>query len=161
MIFKNQRNPILPVSVHVPDSEAHVFSDGKLYVYGSFDNRDDVFCSEEYHVVSTADMKEWEIEDTASLKGSEVPWFNDPDAPKYPGIDWSKPTPFIKKMLEERPADKEAFEADSDKPKPALLFAPDCIEKDGKYYFYFVYADMERGKPTPWVILKIAMITLL
>lgn len=145
MIFKNQRNPILPVSVHVPDSEAHVFSDGKLYVYGSFDNRDDVFCSEEYHVVSTADMKEWEIEDTASLKGSEVPWFNDPDAPKYPGIDWSKPTPFIKKMLEERPADKEAFEADSDKPKPALLFAPDCIEKDGKYYFYFCMSDDSEG----------------
>ena len=54
--FKNMRNPVLPPKYHVPDSEAHVMPDGKLYIYGSFDNREDVFCSEKYHVVSTLDM---------------------------------------------------------------------------------------------------------
>ncbi|MCC8066270.1 MAG: xylosidase, partial [Clostridiales bacterium] len=99
MEFKNQRNPILPLQHHVPDSEAHVMPDGKLYVYGSYDDRDDVYCSDKYHVVSTPDMEHWTVHDI-SLKGQEIPWFNDPDAPKYPGIDWSHPTPFIRKMLE-------------------------------------------------------------
>ena len=34
--FKNRRNPILPLEFHIPDSEAHVMPDGKLYLYGSF-----------------------------------------------------------------------------------------------------------------------------
>ena len=73
--------------------------DGKLYVYGSYDTRGDVYCSEEYHVVSTPDMEHWTIHDK-SLDGNDVPWFNNPAAPKYPGIDWSHPTPFILKMME-------------------------------------------------------------
>ena len=107
----NQRNPILPLEHHVPDSEAHVMPDGRLYLYGSYDLHSDVYCSEEYHVVSTPDLKHWEIEDRPSLRGREIPWFNNPDAPKYPGIDWANPTPFIRKMLAERPVDREAFGA--------------------------------------------------
>ena len=145
MNYTNQRNPILPLQYHVPDSEAHVMPDGKLYVYGSFDNRDDVYCSEEYHVVSTADMKTWEVEEAPSLLGKNIPWFNDPKAPKYPGIDWSHPTPFILKMLSEHPEDKEAFEKAEQGPKPALLFAPDCLPRNGKYYLYFCMPDDSEG----------------
>lgn len=144
--FENTRNPVLPLEFHIPDSEGHVMPDGSLYIYGSFDNRKDVFCSEEYHVVSTADMKTWRIHDTA-LKGLEIPWFNNPDAPKYPGIDWSKPTPFIRKMLEslDHANEKEKFEQAEDKNKPALLFAPDAICKDGRYYLYFCMSDDSEG----------------
>ena len=146
--FQNTRNPILPLEHHVPDSEAHVMPDGKLYVYGSYDDREDVYCSEKYHVVSTPDMKHWTIHDI-SLTGQQVPWFNDPNAPKYPGIDWSKPTPFIQKMLAAAAADgedmKEKFEKEDQGPKPALLFAPDCIERDGKYYLYFCMPDDSEG----------------
>ena len=145
MNYTNQRNPILPLQYHVPDSEAHVMPDGKLYVYGSFDNRDDVYCSEEYHVVSTADMKTWEVEEAPSLLGKNIPWFNDPKAPKYSGIDWSHPTPFILKMLSEHPEDKEAFEKAEQGPKPALLFAPDCLPRNGKYYLYFCMPDDSEG----------------
>lgn len=145
MTFENQRNPILPLRFHVPDSEAHIMPDGRLYIYGSFDNREDVYCSEEYHVVSTSDMKHWEIEDEPSLTGNQVPWFHDPDAPKYPGIDWTHPTPFILKMLAERAEDKEAFDMKEDGPKPELLFAPDCIEKNGVYYLYFCMTDDSEG----------------
>ena len=94
----NRRNPILPLEYHVPDSEGHVMPDGKLYVYGSFDDREDVYCSEKYHVVSTADMEHWTIHEE-SLNGNQIPWFNNPVAPKYSGIDWSHPTPFIQKMI--------------------------------------------------------------
>ena len=141
----NQRNPILPLEHHVPDSEAHVMPDGKLYIYGSYDLLDEVFCSGEYHAVWTQDMKTWEICDQPSLLGTQIPWYNDPDAVRYPGIDWSNPTPFIKKMLAEHPQDKESFETEEDGPKPPLLFAPDCMEKDGTYYLYFCMQDDSEG----------------
>ena len=124
--------------------------DGKLYVYGSFDDREDVYCSEKYHVVSTEDMEHWTIHEE-SLNGNQIPWFNDPDAPKYPGIDWSHPTPFIQKMIQrdlENGVDMKAkFEEaeKEEKEKPALLFAPDCLERNGKYYLYFCMPDDSEG----------------
>lgn len=146
--YRNTRNPILPLEYHVPDSEGHVMPDGKLYIYGSFDDREDVFCSDKYHVVSTPDMEHWTVHEV-SLKGQQIPWFNNPDAPKYPGIDWSHPTPFIQKMLAQAAANgedmKEAFEKAEEGEKPPLLFAPDCIYKDGKYYLYFCMPDDSEG----------------
>lgn len=148
MVYKNKRNPILPLDVHVPDGEAHVMPDGKLYIYGSYDTREDVYCSEEYHVVSTPDLEHWTVHDV-SFQGKQVPWFNNPDAPKYPGIDWSNPTPFIRKMLEQQVADgvdmKAAFEEAEKGEKPPLLFAPDAICRDGKYYLYFCMPDNSEG----------------
>lgn len=145
--FKNRRNPILPLDIHIPDSEGHVMPDGKLYLYGSFDDREDVYCSDKYYVVSTGDMENWTIHDV-SLTGQDVPWYNNPDAPKYPGIDWTKPTPFIQKMLDDAKAKgadmKEAFEKEENE-KPPLLFAPDCIYRDGKYYLYFCMSDDSEG----------------
>lgn len=145
--FKNKRNPVLPLDIHIPDSEAHMMPDGSLYIYGSFDDRADVYCSEKYHVVSTPDMEHWTIHDV-SLSGRDIPWWNNPDAPKYPGIDWSKPTPFIQKMFADAAAKgsdmKESFEKE-EKEKPALLFAPDCIHRDGKYYLYFCMSDDSEG----------------
>ncbi len=144
--FCNRRNPILPLEHHVPDAEAHVMPDGKLYLYGSYDDREDVYCSEEYHVVSTPNMERWRVHDV-SLRGKDVPWFGDPDAPKYPGIDWTHPTPFIQKMLADMDlaADKEKFEKKGDEPDPPLLFAPDAVYRDGKYYLYFCMKDDSEG----------------
>ena len=144
MSFENQRNPILPLEHHVPDGEAHVMPDGKLYIYGSYDLLEDLYCSEEYHVVSTGDMKHWDVH-PVSLRGQDIPWVNDPDAPKYPGIDWTHPTPFIQKMLSETPEEKEAFEAEDTSPKRPLLFAPDCLARNGKYYLYFCMPDDSEG----------------
>lgn len=142
--FINKRNPILPLEYHVPDSEGHVMSDGRLYIYGSFDDREDAWCSEKYHVVSTADMKSWTIHDI-SLNGKDIPWFNNPDAPKYPGLDWSKPTLFMQKMMEDDPDLKAALKKQNRGESPFLLYAPDCIERNGKYYLYFCMADESEG----------------
>lgn len=143
--FRNMRNPILPLEHHIPDGEAHVMPDGRLYIYGSYDNQAEVYCSEEYHVVSTPDLEHWTVHDVSFL-GADVPWFGDPKAPKYPGIDWSHPTPFIQKMLADQghAADKEKLENRDGEPKP-LLFAPDAIHKDGKYYLYFCMEDDSEG----------------
>lgn len=143
--YKNRRNPILPLDIHVPDSEGHVMPDGKLYIYGSFDDREDTYCSEKYHVVSTADMENWCVHDV-SLTGREIPWFFDPDAPKYPGIDWSNPTPFVKKMFEGLEDKNEDFdEIQANVTGTPFLFAPDCIGRDGKYYLYFCMSDDSEG----------------
>ena len=86
-----------------------------------------------------------------SLNGNQIPWFNNPDAPKYPGIDWSHPTPFIQKMIQrdlENGVDMKAkFEEEEkeEREKPALLFAPDCMERNGKYYLYFCMPDDSEG----------------
>lgn len=147
--WSNKRNPLLPLDIHIPDAEGHVMPDGKLYLYGSFDEKEDVYCSDRYHVVSTPDMLHWTIHDT-SLSGEQIPWFSDPNAPKYPGIDWSHPTPFIRKMLEETKAKegtdmKEKFEKKKDAAPEPLLFAPDCLAHGGKYYLYFCMADDSEG----------------
>jgi len=122
--------------------------DGKLYIYGSYDDREDVYCSDRYYVVSTADMEHWTIH-KESLNGKQIPWFNNPEAPKYPGIDWSHPTPFIQKMLADMASDggdmKDKFEKAGDEEQPPLLFAPDCAERDGKYYLYFCMPDDSEG----------------
>ncbi len=44
--YINRRNPVLPLKYHVPDVEGHVMPDGKLYIYGSFDEVEGRFCSE-------------------------------------------------------------------------------------------------------------------
>lgn len=144
--FCNRRNPILPLEHHVPDSEAHVMPNGKLYIYGSYDDREDVYCSEKYHVVSTPDLEHWTVHGV-SFAGGDVPWFGDPDAPHYPGIDWTHPTPFIQKMLADMglSADKEKFEKKGNGPDPPLLFAPDAVYRDGKYYLYFCMKDDSEG----------------
>jgi len=52
-------NPVLPLHHRVPDVEARVF-DGRLYLYGSYDKDfDTYYCSQEYHVFSTADLQEF------------------------------------------------------------------------------------------------------
>ncbi len=149
--FQNTRNPILPLDIHVPDSEAHVFSDGKLYIYGSYDNQPDRFCSDRYVVISTKDLKEWHISDV-SFRGSQVPWVHDPNAVKYNGVDWNN-SPFLKRTfmknmiiqaLSGLKSKKKAVDAPKADPRE-LLFAPDCMERDGKYYLYFCMADNSEG----------------
>lgn len=141
--YKNKRNPILPLDVHVPDGEAHVMSDGKLYIYGSYDLMPDTYCSEEYHVVSTEDMENWTVHDV-SFEGKQVPWFGTEDGKKYPGIDWEHPTPFLQEMLDKLEMENDGMLEEPVENRP-LLYAPDCIEKDGKYYLYFCMSDDSEG----------------
>ena len=53
-------NPILPLTHFVPDVEARVWKDGRLYLYGSYDiSGDTTYCSHVYHVFSSDDMTTW------------------------------------------------------------------------------------------------------
>lgn len=94
-------NPILPLNEFIPDVEAHQFSDGRLYLYGSMDTcGTDIWCSKQYKVFSTNDLKHWTDH----------------------GISFS--------------TDQQGMGVFAD----SILYAPDCIEKDGKYFLYFCTA---------------------
>lgn len=144
--WTNGHNPLLPPEHHIPDGEAHVMPDGRLYVYGSYDNQQDFYCSDQYRAASTGDMKTWTVHDIA-LKAQDIPWFGNPAYPHYPGLDWSRPTPFMRRM---RPEMYEKPEAEWERAwtvpaVPPLLYAPDCIHKDGKYWLYFCMSDESEG----------------
>jgi arabinoxylan arabinofuranohydrolase len=71
------QNPIVPPGVYIADPSAHVWKDGKLYIYGSRDESPDYYCSWNYHVLSTSDLKTWTIhENTFASKGpdDQVPY---------------------------------------------------------------------------------------
>lgn len=94
-------NPLLPRKHFVPDAEARVMPDGKLYLYGSYDHsgcKD--YCSREYHVFVTDDaaMEHW-TDCGVSFRNTKD------DA----GIPWCPDT---------------------------VLYAPDAIYRNGKYYLY-------------------------
>lgn len=82
------QNPISPMGVYIADPSAKVSSDGRLYIYGSLDKVKDVYCSKDYHVLASTNLREWE------LYRNSFSWKTD-------------------------------------------LYAPDAVEKDGKYYLYY------------------------
>lgn len=148
------RNPVLPPEICIPDGEAHVF-ENKLYVYGSLDLPEaDSYCSDSYRVVSTDDMLSWQVHEQ-SFNIKDVPWADKKTKEKYDTVDFGlrNPTPQYRKMLREmhvplglipkflRPKAMSlgAFS------KGKLLFAPDCVEKNGKYYLYFCMSDQSEG----------------
>jgi len=71
-------NPFLPREFFVPDAEAHVMPDGRLYLYGSLDQSGSPhYCSKEMRCYSTDDMEHWVdhgviFRNTADEPG--VPW---------------------------------------------------------------------------------------
>lgn len=96
------QNPISPPGIYFADPSAHIFSDGRLYLYGSTDESCDHWCSWKHDVVSTSDMKNWSMaNDVFASKGEN---------------------------------DQVAY-------NESLLFAPDCIEKDGIFYMYYCQPD--------------------
>jgi arabinoxylan arabinofuranohydrolase len=91
--FKAKGNPII-THIYTADPSARVF-DGRLYVYPSHDmDTATWFNMEDWHVFSTADMKNW-TDHGVCLSLKDLNW-----AQKY-------------------------------------AWAPDCVYKNGKYYFYY------------------------
>jgi len=99
------QNPISPPGVYIADPAAHVWTDGRLYVYGSLDITTDYYCSHRHHVLSTDNMLDWTLHrDVFASKGEndQVPYSD------------------------------------------SLLYAPDCLYRDGTYYLYYTLASPEQ-----------------
>lgn len=98
-------NPALPIQHFVPDCEARLMPDGRMYVYGSYDIAGNhAYCSNVLHVFSSSDLIFW-TDHGVSFQTSDIPWANE----------------------------------------KSVLYAPDCIYKDGKYYLYFCMSDNTEG----------------
>lgn len=64
------QNPISPPGVYIADPSAHVWKDGKIYIYGSNDESPNYYCSWTHHVLSSSDLLKWELtKDVFSSKG--------------------------------------------------------------------------------------------
>lgn len=151
--YKNCRNPVFPPEIMIPDGEAHVFGE-RLYVYGSFDTDSEKYCSEEYYVASTGDMKNWTLHEK-SLDGKYIPWLKGKHK-SYPAVDFDmrKATPAFKKLLREMgvPIDRipksfmpKSLDLGKFCKEPETLYAPDCAYKNGRYYLYFCNAGSLEG----------------
>ncbi len=148
------RNPVLPPDICVADGEAHVFGQ-ELYIYGSRDFEKETYCSDQYNVISTKDMMHWDIHEK-SFDGNDVPWIKDKKRKHYPVTDMNlkNPTHMFQNMINSLPAPirfwikisgKKNLNLGKIMPNQQYLFAPDCIEKDGKYFLYFCMADNSKG----------------
>ena len=72
-------NPILAENIFVPDAEAHVWEDGRIYIYGSFDIQGRrAYCSDEYHVYSSDNMVDW-TDHGVSFSLKDIDWIDDKD----------------------------------------------------------------------------------
>ncbi|HEY9262190.1 family 43 glycosylhydrolase [Chitinophaga sp.] len=69
-----QKNPFI-TDMYTADPSAHVWKDGRLYVYASHDIAPPRGCDlmDQYHVFSTDDMVHWE-DHGEILRASQVPW---------------------------------------------------------------------------------------
>ncbi|QCX40365.1 hypothetical protein FF125_18635 [Aureibaculum algae] len=67
----NAQNPITAPGMYIADPEAHAWKDGKLYIYGSRDESDAYWCSYTHHVLSTSNLKNWQITKNAFASKGE------------------------------------------------------------------------------------------
>ena len=90
----------MPLNVYIPDGEPLVMLDGTLYVYGSYDREADTYCSGEYHVVSTKNLENWTVHDTA-FTAKDVYWLERFDLLVYPQkvTEWAHPTPAMRVLI--------------------------------------------------------------
>ena len=144
---------LLPINVSIPDGEAHTMPDGKTYLYGSLDKKNDAWCSQEYVVASSADLKNWQYSKSFSIK--DVPWagktdmhalFKNAKSIEDLPLNIQKFLPKeaaalpFKTLVEQIVQHLEAYNR-----KNLALYAPDCIYKNGKYYLYFCMSDETEG----------------
>ena len=72
--MKQPVNPLLPLDTFVPDAEAHVWEDGRIYLYGSLDIEGRMeYCSDRYHVYSSDDMVNW-VDHGECFNFDQVKW---------------------------------------------------------------------------------------
>jgi arabinoxylan arabinofuranohydrolase len=93
-----QKNPFIQ-TIYTADPSAHVWKDGRLYVYPSHDIDPPRGCDlmDKYHVFSTDDLIHWK-DHGEILSAKDVEW---------------------------------------GRPEGGFMWAPDCVYKNGTYYFYF------------------------
>lgn len=139
------RNPVLPAGIEIPDPEAHVTGDGRLFVYGSLDGPGDTYCSGAYRPVSTRDLRTWTVH-PPSFRAEQVPWFGEAIAEDQPYTQ--KRTPFMiesGRSMSALDVVRVMWSLATPSRRERFLYAPDAIEHGGRHYLYFCMADGSEG----------------
>lgn len=100
-------NPISPMGVYIADPTARVWDDGMMYIYGSRDESLDYYCSKIYHVLSSSNLKTWELHENSfnfkELLYAPDAWYKDgkyylyydiPNGEEYVAVSDSPVGPF-------------------------------------------------------------------
>jgi len=77
------QNPISPMGVYIADPTARVDQDGRLYIYGSLDKVSTAYCSTDYHVLSSADLRNWTLYPNRFASAGENDQVSYTDGPLY------------------------------------------------------------------------------
>ena len=90
-------NPILMPDVFVPDVEAHVWEDGRIYLYGSFDlSGKRTYCSDVYHVYFSDNLRDWTDHGVSfSLAATKDGWAKDQGALYAPDCAYRNGTYYL------------------------------------------------------------------
>lgn len=73
-------NPLLGSRTFVPDAEAHVWADGRIYLYGSYDVQGrGSYCSDCYHVYSSDNLNDW-VDHGVAFSLQDTAWAKDKGA---------------------------------------------------------------------------------
>lgn len=73
-------NPLLGSRTFVPDAEAHVWADGRIYLYGSYDVQGrSSDCSDCYHVYSSDNLHDW-VDHGVAFSLQDTAWAKDKGA---------------------------------------------------------------------------------
>jgi arabinoxylan arabinofuranohydrolase len=153
-------NPILPIQHFVPDAEARVWDDGRLYLYGSYDiSGRTSYCSWEYRVFSSADLMHWEDHGESfrsAPPNASIAWTNAslyaPDCIFYKGryylffCDAANREGVAESLSPGGPfTNAHPVEgADGDAIDPAVL-----LDDDGQVYYYWGQFHMRGAKLRP------------
>ncbi|GAA5031214.1 family 43 glycosylhydrolase [Microbacterium fluvii] len=139
------RNPVLPEVFSIPDPEAHVVGDGRLFVYGSLDGPEDTYCSGVYRPVSTRDLRTWTVHDVG-FRAEQAPWFGEPlvEAVPYP----QKRTPFMIESARRMGPGmliRSLWAMAFTRSRERFLYAPDAVAHGGRHYLFFCMTDGSEG----------------
>ena len=140
-------NPISPMGVYIADPTARVWEDGKLYIYGSRDESPNYYCSKNYHVMSTADLKSWTLHpysfrnnetlyapDTWYKDGQYYLYYDIPNGNEYVAISNSPTGPF-----------KDGIQIEGPKQIDPNIF----IDDDGQAYYFWGQFSAKGAKMNP------------
>ncbi|MBE7056485.1 MAG: xylosidase [Ruminococcaceae bacterium] len=93
--MKHPVNPLLPLEYFIPDVEAHVWNDGRIYLYGSKDIAGEkTYCSREYHVFSSDNMTKW-VDHGVAFSLDDVSWAKDASALYAPDCAYKDGTYYL------------------------------------------------------------------
>ena len=141
------QNPICPMGVYIADPSSRVGPDGRLYVYGSLDESPHYYCSRDYHVLASGDLREWTLyprsfhweeilyaPDVMEKDGVYHLYFDTPDGSEYVAVSDSPTGPFHDSVRIEGPRQID----------PNIF-----IDDDGQAYYFWGQFSAKGAKMNP------------